>query len=90
MRNNNESILMFVLAVVSVIGLLYFLMVVKFVDRDLLYDISTFGNIMSVLILQVMVINTIFLSKITDQLYTANLLLAGKETKKKNKKGKKK
>lgn len=64
----NERVLMFVLSVVSVIGLLYFALVASYVDPSLLYDISTFGNIMSVLILEVMVINTIFLSKITDQL----------------------
>jgi len=64
----NERVLMFVLSIVSVIGLLYFTLVASYVDPELLYDISTFGNIMSVLILEVMVINTIFLSKITDKL----------------------
>lgn len=85
MKNNNETALMFVLAVVSVIGLLYFFMVVQFVDKDLLYDISTFGNIMSVLILQVLVIVAIFLSRISDQIYDVGFLVA-KESKKKGKK----
>lgn len=68
MINSNEKLLLSVLTLVSVIGLLYFFMVVKYVDRSLLYDISTFGNIMSVLVLEVLVINTIFLSKILETL----------------------
>lgn len=77
--SNNENILTFIIGIVSIIGLLYFVMVAKFVDPKLLYDISTFGNIMNVLILQVLVINTLFLSKITDQL----VLLNSKKAKKK-------
>ena len=77
--SNSENILTFIIGIVSIIGLLYFVMVAKFVDPKLLYDISTFGNIMNVLILQVLVINTLFLSRINDQLIELNKSKANKK-----------